>query len=154
MLLTTKTPFTPASSFCLFKGLRPQSPLTGVKFASPKLSRLVVTRTLSRTQNVMDWVKDTNNEKIHPTQKPVSLLKALIQIFTDEGDVVIDPVAGSGSTLVAAIECNRKAFGFEIKKDFYAKAKAWIECNSSYLIHQIRPDRLRRLLHPAHLPSH
>ena len=59
----------------------------------------------------MDWVKDTNNEKIHPTQKPVSLLKALIQIFTDEGDVVIDPVAGSGSTLVAAIECNRKAFG-------------------------------------------
>ncbi|OQA29962.1 MAG: hypothetical protein BWY57_03128 [Betaproteobacteria bacterium ADurb.Bin341] len=52
------------------------------------------------------------------------------------------------------IECNRKAFGFEIKKDFYAKAKAWIECNSSYLIHQIRPDRLRRLLHPAHLPSH
>jgi site-specific DNA-methyltransferase (adenine-specific) len=77
--------------------------------------------------NVMDWVKDTNNEKIHPTQKPVSLLKALIQIFTDEGDVVIDPVAGSGSTLVAAIECNRKAFGFEIKKDFYAKAKAWID---------------------------
>lgn len=77
--------------------------------------------------NVMDWVKDTNNEKIHPTQKPVSLLKTLIQIFTDEGDVVIDPVAGSGSTLVAAIECNRKAFGFEIKKDFYAKAKAWID---------------------------
>ncbi len=77
--------------------------------------------------NVMDWVKDTGNEKIHPTQKPVGLLKTLIQIFTDEGDVVIDPVAGSGSTLVAAIECNRKAFGFEIKKDFYAKAKAWVD---------------------------
>lgn len=77
--------------------------------------------------NVMDWVKDTNSEKIHPTQKPVSLLKTLIEIFTDEGDVVIDPVAGSGSTLVAAIELNRKAYGFEIKKDFYGKASSWIE---------------------------
>jgi len=77
--------------------------------------------------NVMDWVKDTKSEKIHPTQKPVSLLKSLIEIFTDEGDVVIDPVAGSGSTLIAALECNRKAFGFEIKKDFYAKADAWIK---------------------------
>lgn len=77
--------------------------------------------------NVMDWVKDTDSEKIHPTQKPVNLLKTLIQIFTDEGDVVIDPVAGSGSTLIAAIECNRKAFGFEIKKDFYAKANEWVK---------------------------
>lgn len=77
--------------------------------------------------NVMDWVKDTGSEKIHPTQKPVGLLKNLIQIFTDEGDVVIDPVAGSGSTLVAAIECNRKAFGFEIKKDFFAAADKWIK---------------------------
>jgi site-specific DNA-methyltransferase (adenine-specific) len=77
--------------------------------------------------NVMDWVKDSDSEKIHPTQKPVGLLKTLIQIFTDEGDVVIDPVAGSGSTLVAAIECNRKAFGFEIKKDFFAAANEWIK---------------------------
>lgn len=77
--------------------------------------------------NVMDWMKDTSNEKIHPTQKPVGLLKTLIQIFTDEGDVVIDPVAGSGSTLVAAIECGRKAFGFEIKKDFYSEACKWIK---------------------------
>jgi site-specific DNA-methyltransferase (adenine-specific) len=77
--------------------------------------------------NVMDWVKDSDSEKIHPTQKPVGLLKTLIQIFTDEGDVVIDPVAGSGSTLVAASECNRKAFGFEIKKDFFAAANEWIK---------------------------
>lgn len=77
--------------------------------------------------NVMDWVKDSSSEKIHPTQKPLGLLKTLIQIFTDEGDVVIDPVAGSGSTLIAAIECNRKAFGFEIKKDFYSQASEWIK---------------------------
>ncbi len=45
--------------------------------------------------NCMDWTKDTKSEKIHPTQKPIDVLINLIQIFTDEGDVVIDPVAGS-----------------------------------------------------------
>lgn len=69
--------------------------------------------------NCIDWVKDTKTPKIHPTQKPVELLKKLIEIFTDEGDVVIDPCAGSGSTLLAGIELKRKVFGFEIKKDFF-----------------------------------
>jgi site-specific DNA-methyltransferase (adenine-specific) len=77
--------------------------------------------------NCIDWPRDNESEKIHPTQKPVELLKTLIKIFTDPGDVVIDPCAGSGSTLIAAEEINRKAYGFEIKKDFYTKAKAWIE---------------------------
>ncbi len=79
--------------------------------------------------NIMDWEDDTDflYEKIHPTQKPIRLLERLISIFTDEGDVVIDPVAGSGSTLVAANNLNRKAYGFEIKKNFYRDAVAWIE---------------------------
>ena len=77
--------------------------------------------------NCIDWVKDTENEKIHPTQKPVKLLEQLIEIFTDKGDVVIDPCAGSGSSLIAAINKDRKAYGFEIKKDFYKSAKNWIE---------------------------
>jgi site-specific DNA-methyltransferase (adenine-specific) len=76
--------------------------------------------------NCFDWIRD-ENERLHPTQKPVSILKKIIEIFTDEGDVVIDPVAGSGSSLVAAIQSNRKAYGFEIKKNFYADAKKWIE---------------------------
>lgn len=72
--------------------------------------------------NCMDWVRDNETEKVHPTQKPVKLLEHLIEIFTDEGDVVIDPCAGSGSTLLAAAQRNRKAFGFEIKKDFFKLA--------------------------------
>ena len=76
--------------------------------------------------NCIDWVRDTNSEKIHPTQKPVELIKKLIEIFTDENDVVIDPCAGSGSTLVASAELKRRGFGFEIKKDFHAKASEWI----------------------------
>jgi site-specific DNA-methyltransferase (adenine-specific) len=69
--------------------------------------------------NCIDWEKDGDTPKIHPTQKPVKLLERLIRIFTDEGDVVIDPVAGSGSTLLAAMNCGRRAYGFEIKKDFH-----------------------------------
>ncbi len=77
--------------------------------------------------NCMDWPRDNDSEKIHPTQKPVELLKRLIEIFTDPGDVVIDPVAGSGSTLIAAERTGRKGYGFEIKKDFYLAASKWLE---------------------------
>lgn len=77
--------------------------------------------------NIMDWERDTETPKIHPTQKPIGVLKRLIEIFTDEGDVVIDPVAGSGTTIIAAMELNRKAYGFEIKKTFYKEAKDLID---------------------------
>lgn len=73
--------------------------------------------------NWFKWERDTQTPKIHPTQKPVQLLKQLIEIFTDEGDVVIDPCAGSGSTLRACAEINRSCYGFEIKKDYYKLAK-------------------------------
>ena len=77
--------------------------------------------------NAIQWEKDTKSEKIHPTQKPVKLLENLISIFTDPGDVVIDPCAGSASTIIAAIRSGRSAFGFEIKKDFFKLAETRIE---------------------------
>lgn len=74
--------------------------------------------------NWFEWKRDSKDiPKIHPTQKPVNVLKRLIEIFTDDGDVVIDPVAGSGSTLRACMELGRNAYGFEIKKEFYKRAK-------------------------------
>jgi len=76
--------------------------------------------------NCIDWGRDNTSPKLHPTQKPVELLERLIEVFTDPGDVVIDPVAGSGSTLVAAINKGRKAYGFEIKKPFFKPATEWI----------------------------
>lgn len=69
--------------------------------------------------NCFDWIRDSKTPKIHPTQKPVPLLEQLIRIFTDENDVVIDPCAGSGTTLLAAANLGRRAYGFEIKKNFY-----------------------------------
>ena len=49
--------------------------------------------------------------------------KRLIEIFTDPGDVVIDPCAGSGSTIRAAAEIGRRAYGFEVDKAIYQRAK-------------------------------
>lgn len=70
--------------------------------------------------NIMDFPRDTTTPKVHPTQKPVRLLERLIEIFTDPGDVVIDPCAGSGVTLLAAHNLGRVGYGFEIKKEFCA----------------------------------
>lgn len=73
--------------------------------------------------NCIDWQYDGSDiKKIHPTQKPVKLLEYLIRIFTDVGDVVIDPCAGSGSTLLACENLGRKSYGFEIKKNFFKSA--------------------------------
>ena len=77
--------------------------------------------------NCLDWPRTDSTPKIHPTQKPVPLLERMIEIFTDENDVVIDPAAGSGTTLLAAKNLNRRAYGFEIKKGFYEDAKALLE---------------------------
>lgn len=73
--------------------------------------------------NCFEYPRDTKTPKIHPTQKSVMLLERLIEIFTDKGDVVIDPCAGSGTTLLAAANMGRRAYGFEIKKDFCRDAQ-------------------------------
>ena len=73
--------------------------------------------------NCMDWKRDTTTPKIHPTQKPVELLQRLVSLFSDEGDVVIDPCAGSGTTLLAAQKMSRKSFGFEVDRNFFNAAK-------------------------------
>lgn len=73
--------------------------------------------------NWMEWKRDGKDiPKIHPTQKPQSILRKLIETFTDPGDIVIDPVAGSGATLRAAHDLGRTAYGFEISKKFYRDA--------------------------------
>jgi len=73
--------------------------------------------------NWFQWEKDGDDvPKIHPTQKPVKVLERLIEIFTDPGDVVIDPCAGSGSTGRACMRTGRSFYGFEIAKKYYREA--------------------------------
>lgn len=82
--------------------------------------------------NCFDWTRELGATKLHDTQKPIPLLERLIEIFTDPGDVVIDPCAGSGSTLRAAANLGRKAYGFEVNKKF-------VELSKKYMLSKIEP---------------
>lgn len=64
---------------------------------------------------------------IHPTQKPVNLMRRLILASSREGDLVLDPFMGSGTTAIACIKEKRHFIGFELNKEYYEKACDRIE---------------------------
>ena len=63
----------------------------------------------------------------HPTQKPVELMAYLLRTYTNEGETVLDPYAGSGTTLIAALETGRKAIGIEIDDRWVEVARRRLE---------------------------
>jgi site-specific DNA-methyltransferase (adenine-specific) len=69
-----------------------------------------------RPVNVLNFERTTNSN--HPTEKPVNLLKELIKNSTVEGELILDYFAGSGSTLLASKDLNRKFIGIEKEKDY------------------------------------
>lgn len=93
--------------------------------------------------NCMDYVRDNETPKIHPTQKSIYVIKNLINIFTDIGDVVIDPCAGSGVVLLAAEQLGRKAYGFEIKKEYVDGFNDKLARNVQTTIFQQKPVQSR-----------
>lgn len=70
--------------------------------------------------NGLPYQRDNVTPSVHPTQKSIYVISNLIRTFTDPGDVVIDPCAGSGVTLLAAEQLGRRSYGFEIKRDYVA----------------------------------
>ena len=68
-----------------------------------------------------------SGNKLHPTQKPVEVLAQLIRSFTLQGELVLDPFAGSGSTCAAALLTGRKYIGIEMDANYYANASARME---------------------------
>ena len=99
------------------KGVNPTRP-------SHKLNRVIEYAGYPR--QVLDY-PNINKGLLHPTQKPVELCEYLVRTYTDEGDLVLDPCAGSGTTCVAAINTGRKFIAFEKDKDFYEAARNRIE---------------------------
>lgn len=94
--------------------------------------------------NCMDYPRELGMPKIHTTQKPIPLLRRLIELFTDADDVVIDPCAGSGSTIIAAAGLGRKAYGLEISKRFYVNACEAIKKNVQFDIFNESAQMRRR----------
>lgn len=71
--------------------------------------------------------KQMPEKRYHPTQKPLALMKWVIENYTDEGTTILDPFMGSGTTLVAAVQLGRKAIGIEIDETYYEIAKKRIQ---------------------------
>ena len=67
--------------------------------------------------------KDENGKNIHDTEKPVELMKILIENSTQKGDIVLDPFVGVGSTALACIESERNYIGIELDENYYNIAK-------------------------------
>lgn len=73
-------------------------------------------------------VKSNHPEKtIHPCQFPIELVERCVLALTNEGDVVYDPFAGVGSSLIAALKNGRRAYGTELVKEYIDKGKERIE---------------------------
>ena len=67
------------------------------------------------------------NPRLHPTQKPLSLLQWLIQTYTDAEATVLDPFMGSGSTGVACLKAGRQFLGVELEPSYYAAAQSRLQ---------------------------
>lgn len=80
-------------------------------------------RYVERPENVISCGFQAGESGLHPTQKPVLLMQALIELTTKESHVVLDPFAGSGSTLVAAKNLGRNYIGFDSNPEYVATSQ-------------------------------
>lgn len=83
----------------------------------------------SSPTNLLEFGFRKKEKRIHEAQKPLDLIEYLIKLATKEGQIVLDPFMGSGTTAIVAKSLNRKFIGFEANKDFYEKSLKRIEKN-------------------------
>jgi site-specific DNA-methyltransferase (adenine-specific) len=88
----------------------------------------------SEGTRLYDWfsdvqmVKNVSKEKgIHPCPVPVQLMERIIKLTTNEGDLIVNPFMGSGTTAIACMNTNRRFIGFEINKDYFEEANKRID---------------------------
>ena len=81
-------------------------------------------------RNVVTFSTDKQKSKLHPTQKPVKLMKYLIKTYTNENEIVLDFTMGSGTTGVACKNLNRKFIGIELDERYFKIAKDRLSKNT------------------------
>ena len=72
--------------------------------------------------------RDIRDKELHPATFPLSLSSKIIKLFTHEGELVLDPFVGSGTTLLSAQDCNRNAIGFDLKGRIHKIIRIQIKC--------------------------
>lgn len=117
--------FSPQNEFMIFatKGKKSFEETQILEPAASYLKdkRKTAPKFIKRLPDFWHWCKAgvNNNSRIHPTEKHSSALETAILSFTKKGETILEPFAGSGSTLIAAKKFGRKYIGFEIDKNYY-----------------------------------
>lgn len=90
------------------------------RFDRPNKGRSTISREefMSATTSVWHIPPESASRVGHPAPFPVALVERLLHLYTFEGDVVLDPFMGSGSTAVAAVNCGRRFVGYEINPSY------------------------------------
>jgi len=117
----SKTNFLFANEYLLYaineKGMPTKSTFNFNK--QNEMHNIFITSTLQGKERL----KGDDRKAIHPTQKPLSILKRLIEISSNEGDIVLDPFMGVGSTAVACKKLGRNFIGCELSEEYYSISK-------------------------------
>lgn len=94
----------------------------------------------------------TNNQErtgLHPTEKPASLMRELVELFSNRGEVILDPFMGSGTTGVAAVNLGRKFIGIEIEEKHFDLSCKRIEAalkQPDFFIEKPKPAKQEAML--------
>ena len=84
--------------------------------------------------------RDVRDKKTHPATFPISLARRVIELFTHEGELVLDPFVGSGTTLVAAQDANRNAVGFDLQESYVRLAAERLGESGDYVQVAVQDD--------------
>lgn len=80
-----------------------------------------------RRPDILEYAKISGSKMVHPTEKPIDMLERLIKDASDEGDTILDPFMGSGTTGVACVNTGRSFIGIELDPDYFRIAKERID---------------------------
>lgn len=92
-------------------------------------------------RSIIEIPTEGDKNRLHPTQKPISLFEYLIKTYTNERELVLDNCIGSGTSAIAAINTNRNYIGFELDENYYQLANKRVE--NHLLSKNYQPDLLR-----------
>jgi site-specific DNA-methyltransferase (adenine-specific) len=131
-------------------GKKPQFGRVRQPYKNPKDKRIQERiRQGSKGSPLYDWftdiniVKNVSKEKTsHPCPVPIALMERLILLLTDEGDLVVDPFSGSGTTALACIRLNRRYIGIERSKKYCKLANSRIEAEKEKTIDIFAEDKI------------